>query len=361
MRHLRATHTGLCVFQPLQHPHHLQHPDPARRRWRRDNQLMPLVAPKDRLPLHRPICLQILFAHHAAILRHLGRQHLRRQPFVKLVRPLLRNPLQSLRQFRQSNPVPRLIKTPLLQIQALRFRKLSDQPLGAAQSTRQRIRNFKAIPGQLHARHHHFAPLQPPILLVQQRKSAHRSGHTARPPSHNAVAGRLPLRIEVHIAARLARSLLAKVDEVCLSSRRPQQRKASAANIAGRRIRHRERKRNRHGGVISIAATLQNCNTHIGRNRLLRHHHRLPRPHRFSRNQRCRQQQHQGPLHFANPLCRFQSNNTIPAATLTFRLGIGPVIGMRMRKSQALRTLSCNPFPSAPKTTTAFSAKSAWS
>src|SRR5258708_591442 len=48
---------------------------------------------------------------------------------------------------------------------------------------------------------------------------------------------------------------------------------------------------------------------------------------------------------------RTTSNNTIPAATDTFSDGTLPSIGMETRKSQCLRTRSCNPLPSAPSTT----------
>src|SRR5260221_7813156 len=50
---------------------------------------------------------------------------------------------------------------------------------------------------------------------------------------------------------------------------------------------------------------------------------------------------------------RFQSNNTIPAATETFSDEILPAIGMRRIAPQRLRTISWRPFPSPPNTSAA--------
>jgi len=55
---------------------------------------------------------------------------------------------------------------------------------------------------------------------------------------------------------------------------------------------------------------------------------------------------------------RMASNNTIPAATDTFRLPTWPCIGIDARWSHRSRTRRLNPGPSDPKTTAVGTVKS---
>ena len=55
------------------------------------------------------------------------------------------------------------------------------------------------------------------------------------------------------------------------------QHKTAAADIAGARIAHRERKSDRDRGVDRIAALFQNVDADARRQRLLRHHHAVAR------------------------------------------------------------------------------------
>ena len=81
------------------------------------------------------------------------------------------------------------------------------------------------------------------------------------------------LRIEKGFVRDRRRRGLAIVDRGIVAGRLVDQHEAAAAEIAGARIGHRERKADRDRGIHRIAALLQNVDADARRDRFLRHHH----------------------------------------------------------------------------------------
>ena len=74
----------------------------------------------------------------------------------------------------------------------------------------------------------------------------------------------------------LSGSGFAEIDKIAFAIRKPDQQETSAADVARRRMRHSQRKTDSDGRVHGIASVLQNSESDIGGNWLLRDDHAVP-------------------------------------------------------------------------------------
>ena len=170
----------------------------------------------------------------------------------------------------------------------------------------------------------------------------------------------LPAASRYMLREAAGRGALAKVEEGGAAIRQPDQHESAASQVAGRRMRDGESEAHRDRGVHRVAARLQDLEPGFGGMALARDHHTVPRAHRLRAHTGRRPPQPaeryaaHSRFYYAD-LCvrrRFHSNSTTPAATDTLRDAILPAIGMRTSTSQCLRTCSCKPLPSPPRTNT---------
>ncbi len=83
--------------------------------------------------------------------------------------------------------------------------------------------------------------------------------------------------VQVHVGGRGLRGALAEVEEVRLPLGVADQHKAAAAQVAGLRQHHGQRKARRDGGVDRVAALLQHGQPRVGGVVVDRNHHRVRR------------------------------------------------------------------------------------
>ena len=221
---------------------------------------------------------------------------MRRLPLIKIARPPTRNAPQRARQLRLPEIFLPVVERTPFQKNALRFRKSRKQRRRAPPGIHLRARNGEALFRQRHRGFHQLSPRLSPVLLVRQFESAHRSRHSHRPPAHHAVVRRIPLRIQVHIAAGLPWRFLAEINERSAPAGHADEHESSAAEVSRVRMRHRQRKPHRHGRVHRISPGAQNRNANVRRQIFLRHHHRLAPVNRIAplhrRNDERQNQQH---------------------------------------------------------------------
>ena len=85
--------------------------------------------------------------------------------------------------------------------------------------------------------------------------------------------GGLALCVKIHVSGGFAGCGFTEIEKGGSAIGLANQHEAAAADIAGRRMRYRQREADRNGSVHGISALLQNGKTHVGRKGLLRHYH----------------------------------------------------------------------------------------
>ena len=96
-----------------------------------------------------------------------------------------------------------------------------------------------------------------PKRLSDLRHAGDRARHADREMPDAAAVGGLAVRVEVHVARRCQRRHLAVVDRRVAAVGEVHHHEAAAADVAGARIRHREREADRDRGVDRVAARPQ--------------------------------------------------------------------------------------------------------
>ncbi len=127
----------------------------------------------------------------------------------------------------------------------------------------------------------HLAPFLTSIFRLRQFEApdAARDSHGA--PAVDGIPRRITLRIKVHVARGLFGSALAKVDKSGPAIGEAHQHESAAAQVAGERMRNRERKTHSYRGVHGIAAVLQHRDTYVRRKGFVSDYHPVPRADRL--------------------------------------------------------------------------------
>ena len=145
------------------------------------------------------------------------------------------------------------------------------------QRKRQSKGHRKALFRQFDGRRHHAFPGHAAIMLKGIQQARNRSRHTGRSAAiARAVAVDVAGLIEEHIFRSRGGCRFAVVDRgEFLSGSERDQHETAAADVAGLRMRHRERKPGCYRRVHRVAARFQNINAHLRRNLFLRSHHSM--------------------------------------------------------------------------------------
>ncbi len=113
-------------------------------------------------------------------------------------------------------------------------------------------------------RRHHLRPRQPTELFVKLVQPGRRSRHTrGQWPDQRSSWTRFALLVEVHVASRLRRSGLAKIEGLHLVSE-ASDRKPAPAKVAGSRPDHRQREGRSHRRICGVPARPENLEAGLG-------------------------------------------------------------------------------------------------
>jgi diadenosine tetraphosphatase ApaH/serine/threonine PP2A family protein phosphatase len=149
----------------------------------------------------------------------------------------------------------------------------------------------KTLFGEADGRRHHLGELHRPVRAQGEVQTGDRAGNGDGATSDGrGLRVHAPVGAQIHFARRLLRGLLAVVHKARAAVRQAHEHEAPAADIAGFRLDHGERKRDRHGCVHGVAALLEGLDAGFGGKRFIAHHHGLSRAHRLRRplRMRCR-------------------------------------------------------------------------
>ncbi len=214
------------------------------------------------------------------MLRHLAGDLIRDFTFVKGIRPLAGNQLQTMREILLHQPIA------LLPRRAVRFVEdrfavgMGNQHLFAVglQVIRQRIVDWNTVTRQSDSRCQQSAQRQSAIFLRSQRQSsdgARRAGGEMR--SQRQLTVGVALLIQEHVARRMARRHFTEIDSSSATRGGAQQHKAASAQVARLRMGHGQRKAHGDRGIHRIPALTQNFHAHLGCQRIHRRHHAVVR------------------------------------------------------------------------------------
>src|SRR5581483_8438204 len=107
-------------------------------------------------------------------------------------------------------------------------------------------------------------------------ETGHRSRNTRRPPANDAVARCIPIRTDVHVPVRFSRRAFAEIEATGLTIRQAHQHESSSAKISGVGMGNRESESYCDCRGYGITSALQNRQTGIRGDWLLRDHHAMP-------------------------------------------------------------------------------------
>ena len=216
------------------------------------------------------------------MLRHLRGEALRGLALVEFGRAVLRDPLERLRQLRLRERLADLEEARRSSGRCASIRASAARLFDPFRLSASAYEIGKPLRRQLHRRRQVLGPLPLAVLGQRHLEAADGAGDARRPPSFDAVARQLALRVEVHVARRLLGRALAEVDERRTAVGHADQHVAAAAEVAGERMRDRHREADRDRGVHRVAAGLQHRDAHVGRDRLHGDHHAVPRAQRLT-------------------------------------------------------------------------------
>src|SRR5439155_6656595 len=141
----------------------------------------------------------------------------------------------------------------------------------AREAARQTGVEREAVRCQLRRRYHHVTPRKTPVLAVREGESTHRSRDARRQiASRRKRAVDLAARVEVHRRCRTKGCTLAIIDGRRSAILETNNHESTPANVAGARVRDRERERSRHGRVNGVPAAPQDARPYIRRDRRAR-------------------------------------------------------------------------------------------
>ncbi len=243
---------------------------------------MAAIAAAHRRALDRPIGLEIGARHHPAACAHGRDDPVGDRPAIECVRAVAGDGGEGLG------------KVALHQGRAGTERAAvgAEENLGAGgparqprSRARQRVRDIvldrNAVARQRDRRRDQLAEREDAraVFRMREREAGDRAGHAdgERGVARLARVRFAPL-VEEDVARDRGRRGLAIVDRgVEVAVREVDHHVAAAADIAGARIGHRQRKAGRHRGIDRVAAALQDVDADACRARFLRHHHTVAR------------------------------------------------------------------------------------
>ena len=218
------------------------------------------------------------------MLRHFVGKACRGLALVELAGALGRDARERVRELRLDEPIAGLVQRAVVQKDPLGLGRVG-QALGRLEQLGETPGQRKTLHRQLHRWRHVFGPLFPPVLVDRDLEAAHRARHARRPPPLDAVLRQLTLGIQIHVARRLLRRPLAKIDEGGAAVGHPNQHVTAAADVAGVRMRDGHREADGDGRIHGVAAVLQYGDANVGGGGFHRHHHAVSRAKRLPGSQ----------------------------------------------------------------------------
>ena len=243
---------------------------------------MAAVAAAHRHALDRPVVPQVLARHAPARRLDGGRDVLGGHPVIERARAVARDRRQRVGKIALDQRVARLQRAAVRLEKDFRRRGPARQPgLRARQRVGDIVLDRQAGARKLDRGGHQLGQREfaGAVFRVRERQPRHRAGDADREPAVARLARvGLAVLVEEDVARRGGGRGLAVVDRgVDVAVGEMNQHVAAAADIAGARIGHGERKSGGDRGVDRVAAPLQHVGTDACRARLLRDHHAVAR------------------------------------------------------------------------------------
>ena len=263
----------------LQDIEHLDQVHAARGGRRNADDLVAAIAAAQRHALQRPIILQVLAAEDSAGIAHAVGDFLRDLALIERARPVPRDGFERAGEVGLHQPVAGREQSAVrFQEDLRRGGKAGEPRRGARQRIRELVLDQNALAGERDCRRDQVGKLEfaRAVLFERQRQSGDRPRHARGQPG---IAGFLrvilAVPVEEHVARCRPRRGLAIIDRSCGAVGEPDQHESAAAEIAGLRVRHRQRKGDRHRRIHGVAAAMQHLEPDVRRALLLAHDHRM--------------------------------------------------------------------------------------
>jgi len=155
-----------------------------------------------------------------------------------------------------------------------RRRETTEVVLGLGKAAGEELVDDEALARQPDRRRNDVLEILAAVLLQRQQQARRRARHAgSRGADLRLVGVDAAVGFEVHVGVRCLRRLLAEVDRRRAAVGHADHEEAAAAEVAGLRVRHRQRERGRDRRVDGVAAVLQRLQAHRRRVRLLTDHH----------------------------------------------------------------------------------------
>ena len=205
---------------------------------------------------------------------HLRHDQVGGLPPVELVRALGCDPAQGLGQFRLAEDIAERGRLPVLRQELGGARREPPEQLDEPLVVRvqEPLVHLEAV-GEGDRRLHQRRPREPPEARVELPHSRDGAGSGHRAVADQHVLGDVPLGVQVHVAVGGERRPAAEVERHRFAVGHPHHQEPVAGDVAGFRIHHRERERNRDRRIGGVAARLQDLDADLARQRIGRDHH----------------------------------------------------------------------------------------
>ena len=274
---------GRFDVERLQHVQHLHEQHATRRRRRHRIDLVTTVGTFDRFAPHRTVVGEILGGDQSAAALHLGNDQLRRLAGVETILALRSDQLERLAEFRLLESIALSIRAAvLLQEHARAAGMFCEFSRGLAELLREIVVQHETVVRQANCRRHDRLARQRAVFLEHVEHAGDAARHAGGEmrlcrKTRYDVAG----CIEIHVALRSARRTLAMVVRDDAAVGETDHHESAATEIAGVRIRHRQRESGCNRGIDRIAAVTHDVGADLRRECGARRNHAVLAAHRF--------------------------------------------------------------------------------